>query len=87
MGLNEQVAQWITEKRQIRDTIKSGSAIPNRPMVTLSYAQAWDGSITTKPGSSLSLSSSAAIEMTHALRSWHDGILIGIDTVIADDPL
>ena len=87
MSLNEQLGQWITEKRQTRDTIKSGCATSNRPMVTLSYAQAWDGSITTKSGSAFSLSSSAAIEMTHALRSWHDGILIGIDTVIADDPL
>ena len=76
------VNKRYAEKRQTRDTIKSGCATSNRPMVTLSYAQAWDGSITTKSGSAFSLSSSAAIEMTHALRSWHDGILIGIDTVI-----
>lgn len=57
-----------------------------RPFVTLSWAQSLDGSITLKQGSSSPVSCSKSMEMTHQLRSMHDGILVGIGTAIADNP-
>ena len=56
------------------------------PFVTLSYAQSVDGSIAICPSQPLSLSSGKSYEMTHLLRSRHDALLVGINTVLADDP-
>ncbi|MFZ5809961.1 MAG: RibD family protein [Chloroflexota bacterium] len=58
----------------------------HRPLVTLSYAQSIDGSISAKRGEPLLLSSSAARRLTHQLRALHDAILVGIGTVLADNP-
>ena len=57
-----------------------------RPLVTLSYAQSMDGCITTRRGASLALSCEESKFLTHQLRAAHDGILVGIGTVLADDP-
>lgn len=57
------------------------------PLVTLSYAQSLDGSLTIRRGQSLALSGSASSRFTHQLRSLHDAILVGVGTVIADNPL
>ncbi|MGD8267891.1 MAG: RibD family protein [Desulfobacterales bacterium] len=57
-----------------------------RPFVTVSYAQSIDGSIATRNRRPLPLSGPDAMRMTHALRALHDGILVGIETVLADDP-
>ncbi|MCS7038208.1 MAG: RibD family protein [Anaerolineae bacterium] len=57
-----------------------------RPFVTLSYAQSLDGSIALVPGVHLDLSSPPALAFTHRLRSAHDAILVGIGTVLADNP-
>lgn len=59
----------------------------DRPSVTLSYAQSLDGSIAVTPGKKLVLSGKEALAFTHTLRADHDAILIGIGTVLADDPL
>ncbi|HLB48279.1 MAG TPA: RibD family protein, partial [Anaerolineales bacterium] len=56
-----------------------------RPFVTLTYAQSLDGSIGL-PGQRLELSGPESTRMTHELRTQHDGILVGIGTVLADDP-
>jgi GTP cyclohydrolase II len=58
----------------------------DRPFVTLAYAQSLDGSITTARGERYGLSGPDALRFTHALRARHDAILIGIGTVLADDP-
>lgn len=61
--------------------------LPNqRPWVTLSYAQTLDGSIAAERGRPLAISDSQALRLTHQLRAVHDGLLVGIDTVLADDP-
>ncbi|MEZ4592514.1 MAG: GTP cyclohydrolase II [Chloroflexota bacterium] len=61
--------------------------MPNgRPFVTLSYAQSVDGSITRQRGQPLALSGQESLTLTHQLRSSHDAILVGIGTVLADDP-
>lgn len=57
-----------------------------RPFVTLSYAQSLDGSIAAVQGAPLSISGGASLGMTHRLRAAHDAILVGIGTVLADDP-
>lgn len=57
-----------------------------RPRVTVSYAQSLDGSIAARPGEPLRLSGSRSLELTHRLRAGHDAILVGIGTVLADDP-
>ena len=59
---------------------------PERPFVTLSYAQSIDGSIATRRRRPLPISGPASMRMTHGLRALHDAILIGIETVLADDP-
>lgn len=57
-----------------------------RPFVTLSYAQSIDGCISARGGESLALSGSESLRMTHSLRAFHDMILVGIGTVLSDDP-
>ncbi len=56
------------------------------PFVTLAYAQSLDGSLAATPGKPLALSGAAALTLTHALRAAHDAILVGVGTVLADDP-
>lgn len=80
---NLQLENWLSDARQ---GFAASTAAALRPHVTLCYAQSWDGSITTDPGETLALSSKAGMRMTHQLRSLHDGILVGIGTVLADNP-
>lgn len=58
----------------------------NRPFVTLSYAQSLDGSITAGRGQQTAISGAEALRLTHQLRARHDAILVGIGTVLVDDP-
>ena len=57
-----------------------------RPLVTLTYAQSLDGSIAAVPGQPLALSGPESTTFTHQLRAAHDAILVGIGTVLADNP-
>jgi 3,4-dihydroxy 2-butanone 4-phosphate synthase/GTP cyclohydrolase II len=57
-----------------------------RPFVTLSYAQSVDGCIAARLGQPLALSGSLSLTLTHRLRAAHDAILVGIGTVLADNP-
>jgi 3,4-dihydroxy 2-butanone 4-phosphate synthase/GTP cyclohydrolase II len=57
-----------------------------RPFVTLAYAQSVDGSITIARGRRYALSGPDSMRFTHVLRARHDAILVGVGTVLADDP-
>ncbi len=57
-----------------------------RPYITLTYAQSLDGSIALQQGKSTLISGPESLQMTHKLRAQHDAILVGIGTVLADDP-
>lgn len=78
-NLNDRIEQWL----QLR---QSSFQVQSRPFITLSYAQSLDGSITTRRGEAFNLSGSESMELTHQLRSLHQGILVGIDTLISDNP-
>jgi GTP cyclohydrolase II len=54
--------------------------------VTLTFAQSLDGCLTARPGQPTALSSPEAMRHTHVMRSSHDAILVGIGTVLADNP-
>lgn len=57
-----------------------------RPLVTLKTATTADGRIATRSGASQWITGAAARERGHLMRAQHDAIVVGIDTVIADDP-
>lgn len=56
------------------------------PHVTLSYASSMDSKVSLRAGMQTVLSGPEAKVMTHYLRSRHDAILIGVGTVLADNP-
>lgn len=59
----------------------------NRPYVTIKTAVTADGKTAAHTGHSRWITSDAAREDVHLLRSRHDAILTGIGTVLLDNPL
>ena len=60
--------------------------VHKRPLVSLCYAQSLDGSIAKRRGEPTRISGAESSQLTHSLRAKHDAILVGIETIIADDP-
>jgi 3,4-dihydroxy 2-butanone 4-phosphate synthase/GTP cyclohydrolase II len=79
MAVLEQVSHFLKDAEAKRLAI-------GRPLVTLTYAQSLDGSIAARPGRPLALSGPQSQAFTHSLRAAHDAILVGIGTVLADNP-
>jgi riboflavin-specific deaminase-like protein len=58
----------------------------HRPLVIVSYAQSLDGSIATRNREPLRLSCHQAMVLTHRIRAASDAIVIGINTLMVDNP-
>jgi diaminohydroxyphosphoribosylaminopyrimidine deaminase/5-amino-6-(5-phosphoribosylamino)uracil reductase len=70
--LNECFITWMTK---------------GRPFITLKYAMTLDGKIATSTGDSKWITSEKSRQKVHEIRSVHDAILVGINTVLSDNPL
>jgi 3,4-dihydroxy 2-butanone 4-phosphate synthase/GTP cyclohydrolase II len=57
-----------------------------RPRITLTYAQSLDGCVSAHAGIRTQISNSACQVFTHRMRAIHDAILIGVTTVLVDNP-
>ncbi|GAA5979926.1 hypothetical protein JCM10908_001467 [Rhodotorula pacifica] len=70
------------------DSTPAGNATSEetRPFVTLTWAQSLDGKIAGPNKSQVTLSGNESMRFTHRLRELHDSILVGVGTVLNDDP-
>lgn len=80
------MAQAMDLVKAVFDHLHSVEKPVGRPRVLLSYAQSLDGSIAARRGMPLLLSGRDSARLTHSLRAVNDAILVGIGTILADDP-
>lgn len=80
VGVLEQRSQQLNEKFNKYITTRL-------PYVTLKSASTLDGKIASRTGDSRWVTGPAAREQVHTLRHQHEAIMVGIGTVLADDPL
>ena len=84
-GLRVDVGVLEEESKQMNE-IYNHYIVHRRPFVTLKTATTLDGRIATVTGESKWITSDEARADAHRLRHQHDAILVGVGTVLKDNP-
>ncbi|MEA3369336.1 MAG: RibD family protein [Candidatus Ratteibacteria bacterium] len=71
----------------MKNEIAKKYRMKRKPFVTIKYAQTLDGKIAARSGRSCRISGPEALGFVHKLRAQHQAILVGVNTVIKDNPL
>jgi len=84
-GIAVEVGLLGEESRKLNEAFNK-YIVSGLPFVTIKTALTLDGRIATSAGSSKWITGPAAREAVHTLRHRHNAIMVGIRTVLADDP-
>jgi diaminohydroxyphosphoribosylaminopyrimidine deaminase/5-amino-6-(5-phosphoribosylamino)uracil reductase len=85
-GIDVQVGILEKESRRLNEAYCK-YILEKEPFVILKVATTLDGKIATRNGDSKWISGEASRRLVHRLRSQVDGVLVGIGTVLKDDPM
>ncbi|MDQ4064630.1 MAG: RibD family protein [Actinomycetota bacterium] len=80
------LAEVVSAPADVTRLLGDVRAHADRPFVAVKYAQSIDGRIATRTGDSKWISSEEERAVSHALRARCDAIMVGVETVITDDP-
>jgi riboflavin-specific deaminase-like protein len=81
---------WLSELERLQADFAATpggfeSAVP-RPFVTAAFAISADGCLSRERGKPTRISGPESLRVTHQLRALHAALLVGVGTVLADDP-
>lgn len=83
----EPIAATLVEQLRMQNRVFLKFITTGQPWMTAKWAMTLDGKIATPTGDSRWVTGKAAREYVHKVRRVNTGILCGIGTVLADDPM
>ena len=84
-GLTVEVGDSAQQAQSLNHAFIAWSTL-KRPWVTLKLAMSLDGKVATKTGDSRYITHNRSLATVHELRRLHDSILVGVGTILTDDP-
>lgn len=84
-GINVSVGIQEKEARQLNEAFFTFHE-KNRPFIALKFASSLDGKMTTRSGDSKWITNEKARNYAKKLRNQYQAVLVGINTVLKDDP-
>lgn len=85
-GIPVEVGLMSKEAAQLNEVFIKNMMV-NKPFIAVKIAQSLDGCTASRTGKSKWITNEWARSYGHYLRSTYDGILVGINTVLTDNPL
>ena len=85
-GLQVEVGVLEEESRRLNEAFCK-YVVASEPFVILKLAATLDGKIATRRGEARWISSEASRRFVHRMRDQVDGVIVGVGTVLRDDPL
>jgi diaminohydroxyphosphoribosylaminopyrimidine deaminase/5-amino-6-(5-phosphoribosylamino)uracil reductase len=79
IGLGAETGEWMNRHFFTFHRLK-------RPYITFKYACSADGFIAATDGTPVQLSNELSAIRVHQMRAEHQGILVGVQTILTDDP-